>query len=232
MAQALAPSRRTRVLRVLTLAAVLLAAVAVAPAPASAHGNIVDAPSRNFGCWQRWGSKFQDPTMQSTDPMCFQAWQSIAITMWNWMSLYENNLGGQFESKVPNGTLCSMNHAQSGLGNSLDAVGNWTAKNVSRSFTLTLHDQASHGADFVRVYVTKAGYNPITTPLGWGDLELVTTVGNTPASKWTPSTTPTSGVDLKINATAGHSGRAVVFTIWQASHMDQAYFFCSDVVIA
>jgi chitin-binding protein len=39
-------------------------------------------------------------------------------------------------------------------------------------------------------------------------------------------------VDLKIPGTADHSGRAVVFTIWQASHMDQAYFFCSDVVIS
>ncbi|WP_373308363.1 lytic polysaccharide monooxygenase [Microbispora siamensis] len=24
-------------------------------------------------------------------------------------------------------------------------------------------------------------------------------------------------------------GRAVVYTIWQASHMDQTFFFCSDV---
>jgi predicted carbohydrate-binding protein with CBM5 and CBM33 domain len=27
----------------------------------------------------------------------------------------------------------------------------------------------------------------------------------------------------------GRAGRHVVFTIWQASHMDQAFFFCSDV---
>jgi chitin-binding protein len=27
----------------------------------------------------------------------------------------------------------------------------------------------------------------------------------------------------------GRSGRAVIYTIWQASHMDQTYFLCSDV---
>jgi chitin-binding protein len=221
--------------RALALAAAALTAVAVSaavPGRAMAHGNIIDAPSRNFGCWQRWGTHFQDPAMQTEDPMCWQAWQANPNTMWNWMSLYRNGMAGNFQAAVPDGTLCSMNHAEGNLGNSLDAIGNWTAKSIARSFTLTLHDQASHGADFVRVYVTKASYDPVTQPLGWGDLDLVTTVGNTPASQWTPSTTPTAGVDLKINATAGHSGRAVVFTIWQASHMDQAYFFCSDVTIA
>jgi len=224
-----------RIARALALAAAALTAVAVSaavPGRALAHGNIIDAPSRNFGCWQRWGTHFQDPAMQTEDPMCWQAWQANPNTMWNWMSLYRNGMAGNFEAAVPDGTLCSLNHAEGGLGNSLDAVGNWTAKNIERSFTLTLHDQASHGADFVRVYVTKAGYDPVTQPLGWGDLDLVTTVGNTPAAQWTPSSTPTSGVQLKINATASHSGRAIVFTIWQASHLDQAYFFCSDVVIA
>ncbi len=30
-------------------------------------------------------------------------------------------------------------------------------------------------------------------------------------------------------STSGLSGRHVVYTIWQASHMDQTYFLCSDV---
>ena len=231
----LATTRRTWLRRVFASAMATVAVVAVsgtAPTRALAHGNIIDAPSRNFGCWQRWANDFQNPTMATTDPMCWQAWQANPNTMWNWMSLNQNGMAGNFEALVPDGTLCSMNHAAGGLGDSLDAVGNWQAKDIARSFTLTLHDQASHGADFVRVYVTKQGYDPTTQPLGWGDLDLVTTVGNTPAAQWEPVTTPTAGVDLKIDATASHSGRAVVFTIWQASHMDQAYFFCSDVNIA
>jgi chitin-binding protein len=227
-------TRRPWLLRVLALATAALAAVAVSaivPTPAQAHGNIIDAPSRNFGCWQRWASRFWDPVMATQDPMCWQAWQANPNTMWNWMSLYRNGMGGNFQAAVPDGTLCSINHAEGGLGNSLDAVGNWHATTINRNFTVTLHDQASHGADYVRVYVTKQGYNPVTQPLGWGHLELVATVGRTPASQWQPATSPTSGVQLKINATATHTGRAVVFTIWQASHMDQTYFFCSDVNI-
>ncbi|WP_230393542.1 lytic polysaccharide monooxygenase [Plantactinospora alkalitolerans] len=231
----LATARRTWLVRVLALAAASLAVVAVSatvPTPASAHGNIIDMPSRNFGCWQRWGNNFQNPAMATQDPMCYQAWQANPNTMWSWMSLYRNGMGGNFQGAVPNGKLCSINGAEGGLGNSLDAVGNWQAKSVGRNFTLTLHDQASHGADFVRVYVSKSGFNPTTQALGWGDLDLVTTVGRTPAAQWQRATSPTGGVQLKINATANHSGRAVVFTIWQASHMDQAYFFCSDVNIS
>lgn len=227
--------RRAWPLRVLALVTATLAVVALSatvPTRAQAHGNIVDITSRNFGCWQRWQNNFWDGTMASQDPMCWQAWQANPNTMWNWMSLYRNGMAGNFQAAVPDGKLCSINGAEGGLGNSLDAVGNWKATNIGRSFTVTLHDQASHGADYVRVYVTKAGFNPTTQPMGWGDLDLVTSVGNTPVSRWTRVSSPTGGVQLKINGTASHSGRAVIFTIWKASHMDQTYFFCSDVNIS
>ncbi len=199
---AMATTRRSRVLRTLAFAAAALSAVVVSaavPGRASAHGNIIDAPSRNFGCWQRWASNFQDPAMQTADPMCWQAWQANANTSAP-MTLYHDGTSS-----------CIRRHA------------------------------CSHGADFVRVGTGHQGELPDPVrrqPLGWAtttrsrDLDLVTTVGNTPAAQWTPSSTPTNGVQLKINATASHSGRAIVFTIWQASHLDQAYFFCSDVVIA
>ncbi|MBE3011845.1 hypothetical protein IL992_21970 [Microbispora sp. NEAU-D428] len=31
---------------------------------ASAHGSVVDPASRNYGCWLRWGSDFQNPATQ------------------------------------------------------------------------------------------------------------------------------------------------------------------------
>ena len=89
-----------------------------------------------------------------------------------------------------------------------------------------------HERDVELERVTRAGYDPTTQSLRWADLELVNEIGNTPASQWTPTTTPGNGVQLSWNVTAGHSGRAIVHTIWQASHMDQAYFFCSDVTIS
>ncbi|MEU0220336.1 hypothetical protein ABZ281_37080, partial [Streptomyces sp. NPDC006265] len=39
---------------------------------AVAHGSVVDPASRNYGCWLRWGSDFQNPEMARLDPMCWQ----------------------------------------------------------------------------------------------------------------------------------------------------------------
>ena len=35
-------------------------------------------------------------------------------------------------------------------------------------------------------------------------------------------------IDLPVSV-SGRTGRAMVYTIWQASHLDQSYYFCSDV---
>lgn len=69
------------------------------------------------------------------------------------------------------------------------------------------------------MYVTRQGYDPTTQPLKWSDLQLITTTG-----KYAPSNN--YSIDV---STSGYTGRHVVYTIWQASHMDQTYFLCSDV---
>jgi lytic cellulose monooxygenase (C4-dehydrogenating) len=110
----------------------------------------------------------------------------------------------------------------------MDTVGDWKATSIGNSFTVSLFDGARHGADYIRVYVTRAGYNPVTTALKWSDLELVTTVPNTPAAQWTRQLP--NGVQIDIPARVpGRSGRALIYTIRQASHLDQSYYFCSDV---
>jgi lytic cellulose monooxygenase (C4-dehydrogenating) len=82
-----------------------------------------------------------------------------------------------------------------------------------------LYDQASHGADYFKVYVSKNGYDPTTKALGWGDLDFITQTG-----KYAPAN------DITFNvSTSGYTGRHVIFTIWQASHQDQTYMWCSDV---
>jgi predicted carbohydrate-binding protein with CBM5 and CBM33 domain len=219
--------RRLAIPAILALAAALLT---VTPGPASAHGTTIDPSSRNYGCWARWGNQFQNPAMQTEDPMCWQAWQTDTNAMWNWNGLYRENVQGNHQAAVPNGQLCSAGQTQAGRYRAMDAIGNWKASTISRSFTVKLLDQASHGADYVRVYVTKQGFNPLTQALGWANLELVAQVGNTPAAQWTRVTTPQPGVQLNIPATAnGRTGRHIVYTIWQASHMDQSYYFCADV---
>ncbi|RSM88647.1 cellulose-binding protein [Kibdelosporangium aridum] len=206
-----------RVLTVLATVGILFASVVAGVA--SAHGSATDPPSRNYGCWDRWGSDFQNPTMAQRDPMCWQAWQADPNAMWNWNGLYRENLKGNHQGNIPNGQLCSGGRAEGGRYNSLDTVGAWQMANKSNRFTLTITDQARHGADYLLVYVTRQGFNPATQPLGWNNLELVAQTGRYAAA---------GQYQVSVNA-SGRSGRHIVYTIWQASHLDQSYYFCSDV---
>ena len=219
---------RTRVLVSAVAGAVLAALVVLVPSgAASAHGNVVGPASRNYGCFERWGSKFQDPTMATQDPMCHQAWQANPNAMWNWNGLFREGVAGNHQGAIPDGQLCSGGRTESGRYSALDAVGNWTATNVGNSFNVRLFDGARHGADYIQVYVTRPGFNPTTQALKWSDLERVTQIGNTPAAQWTQRA---DGVQIDVPVSvSGRSGRAVVYTIWQASHADQSYYFCSDV---
>ncbi|MGW6008276.1 lytic polysaccharide monooxygenase auxiliary activity family 9 protein [Streptomyces sp. NPDC055210] len=210
------PSRATFTLSL--LAAVLLCLIPWS-APAHAHGSVVDPASRNYGCWLRWGSDFQNPAMAQEDPMCWQAWQDNPNAMWNWNGLYRNGSAGDFEAVVPDGQLCSAGHTESGRYNSLDAVGAWKTTDLGANFTVKLYDQANHGADYILVYVTRQGFDPATQPLTWDDMQLVVRTG-----KYAPG----QNYAIDVN-TSGLSGRHVVYTIWQASHMDQTFFMCSDV---
>jgi chitin-binding protein len=200
------------------LAAVLLGMLPWA-GTASAHGSVVDPASRNYGCWLRWGSDFQNPVMQREDPMCWQAWQTDTNAMWNWNGLYRENVGGNHRAFIPDGQLCSAGLTGDGRYRAMDTPGQWKKTNVGRDFTVHLHDQARHGADYLQIYVTRQGFNPATQRLGWGDLELIKTTGRY---------APTS--DIKVGVSApGRSGHHVVYTIWKASHADQVYYICSDV---
>lgn len=189
---------------------------------ASAHGSVVDPASRNYGCWLRWGDDFQNPAMAQEDPMCWQAWQADPNAMWNWNGLYRNGSGGNFPAAVPDGQLCSGGRAEGGRYDSLDAVGPWKTTDITDDFKVKLHDQASHGADYFKVYVSRQGVDPAAKALGWGDLQLVAETG---------SYAPSQNYEIPVS-TSGFSGRHVVYTIWQASHMDQTYFLCSDVNFA
>jgi len=219
----------SRFRRLLAVAVAGVVVAALMPAlPAAAHGNVTGPASRNYGCWERWGSKFQDPTMQTLDPMCWQAWQDNPNAMWNWNGLYREGLAGNHQAGIPDGQLCSGGLAEGGRYRSMDAVGNWTAASVANSFNVRLFDGARHGADYIWVYVSKPGYNPTTTPLKWSDLDRVSEIGNTPAAQWPEQRTDGVAINVPVSL-SGRSGRAVVYTIWKASHADQSYYFCSDV---
>jgi len=203
----------------MVLGVVFLILVGALSGPAQAHGSVTDPPSRNYGCWERWGSDFQNPTMATQDPMCWQAWQADPQAMWNWTGLYREGVAGNHEGVIPDGQLCSGGRTQAPRYNAMDTVGAWKTTDKPRQFTLTLTDQAQHGADYLRVYLTKQGFDSTTQPLRWSDLELVTTTG-----KIAP------GPQYQAQVDAGtRTGRHVMYTIWQASHLDQSYYICSDI---
>ncbi|MEV4491367.1 lytic polysaccharide monooxygenase [Micromonospora coxensis] len=213
-------ARRLGLAAAAVLAVAFTMVVVTQPGPASAHGSVTNPPTRNYGCWERWGSDHLNPTMAQTDPMCWQAWQANPNTMWNWNGLFRENVGGNHQAVIPDGQLCSGGRTQGGLYASLDAVGAWTAKPMPNNFKLTLTDGAKHGADYLLIYITKQGFDPTTQPLTWGSLELVLRTGSY----------PTTGLyEAQVNA-GNRTGRHVVYTIWQASHLDQPYYLCSDVI--
>ena len=202
--------------RALVVALALIAGVLAVPGAAQAHGTIVSPATRAYKCWQTWGSHHTDPAMQQQDPMCWQAFQANADTMWNWMSALRDGLGGQFQARTPDGQLCSNALSRN---DSLNRPGAWKTTNISRNFTVQLYDQASHGADYFKVYVSKQGFNPTTQTLGWGNLDYITQTG-----RYAPS----QNISFNVS-TSGYTGHHILFVIWQASHLDQAYMWCSDV---
>src|SRR6185312_16513214 len=119
---------------IIALAAALL--TMFTPTPASSHGTTIDPSSRNYGCWSRWGNQFQNPAMQTQDPMCWQAWQTDTNAMWNWNFLAREGVQGNHQGAIPNGQLCSAGRTGDGRYRAMDNIGNWQAKNVSRNFTI------------------------------------------------------------------------------------------------
>ncbi|MFJ6671486.1 lytic polysaccharide monooxygenase [Actinosynnema sp. NPDC091369] len=186
---------------------------------ASAHGAVSDPPARHYGCYQRWASNWQSPDMATQDPMCYQAWQKDPNAMWNWNGLFREGVKGNHQAAIPDGQLCSAGMTQGGRYAAFDVPGRWKTVSRPASFTLNLLDQSSHGADYIRVYATKQGFDPTTQRLRWSDLELVGQTGKIP-----------TGTTTKVSVNApGRTGHHVLYTVWQASHLDQSYYFCSDV---
>src|SRR5689334_7210125 len=78
-----------------------LVVLIVPGSPAEAHGNVLSPASRNYGCFERWGDKFQAPEMATEDPMCYQAWQADPQAMWNWNGLYREGVAGNHQAAIP-----------------------------------------------------------------------------------------------------------------------------------
>jgi lytic cellulose monooxygenase (C4-dehydrogenating) len=220
------PRRRVVAFAALTLIA--LAGFLVDARPADAHGSAIDPPSRHYGCARRWDTDWQNPAMAVQDPMCWQAWQANPAAMWTWNGLIQDNVNNDHQARVPDAHLCGGGDPTYAA---LDNPGPWRAQEVGNTFTWTMHDQARHGGAYIRLYVTRQGFDPLTQRLTWGDLELVRDTGPFPDTGWPTTNDPLlNGVSYSFQISApGRTGRHIVYAVWRAGHADQNYYMCSDV---
>ncbi|WP_435204019.1 lytic polysaccharide monooxygenase auxiliary activity family 9 protein [Micromonospora sp. bgisy143] len=209
-----------RSLQALVLLFAMVAGALPSVGAAQAHGTVINPATRAYQCWKTWGNQHTNPAMQQQDPMCYRAFQANPDTMWNWMSQLRDGLGGQFQARTPDGQLCSNALARN---DSLNQPGAWKSTPVSRNLTVQMYDQASHGADFFQVYVSKQGFNPATQKLGWGNLDLIATTGRY---------APAQNISFNVTIPSTRSGNHILFVLWKASHMDQTYMWCSDITVS
>lgn len=225
---------RRRVPVTLGAAGIALAGTFVLAPAADAHGSVIDPATRNYGCWERWGEDHLNPEMATLDPMCWQVWQDDPNAMWNWNGLYIDGVAGDHEGAIPDGQLCSGGMTENGRYAKLDTPGEWVAAEIDdpANFSVKLHDAALHGADYIRVFVSDDGYDPTTEALAWDDLELVEETGRfLPGEGERESGNQLGGVSVTVPVSAPEAtGRRVIYTIWKASHSDQTYYLCSDVI--
>jgi predicted carbohydrate-binding protein with CBM5 and CBM33 domain len=218
-----------RPLAVAAMALISLTVLLIDARPAKAHGSAIDPPSRHYGCATRWVD-WLNQAMKVQDPMCWQAYQANPAAMWTWNGLIQDNVNNDHQARVPDGQLCGGGDDTYAA---LDNPGLWRAQSVNNTFDWTFHDQARHGAAYIRIYVTKQGFDPVTQRLRWSDLELVKDTGAFPDTGWPtrPNDPLLNGVDygpFQLSA-PGRTGRHIVYAVWRAGHADQNYYMCSDV---
>ncbi|NWD50495.1 lytic polysaccharide monooxygenase [Pseudomonas gingeri] len=167
-----------------------------------------------------------------------------AATQWHEVTL---NIGGRYndadggeaavKALVPDGKLCSVNRPGMNVLNL--AMPQWTKTEVkpdsSGKVTMRLIATAPHVPSFVRIYLSKPGYDSATRPLKWDDLELIHSEELTASRKdWGDKPPVISGASgffqFNVQIPASRSGTAVLFTRWQRRDpVGEGFYGCSDI---
>lgn len=154
------------------------------------------------------------------------------------------NAGFSYSSTVPDGTLASAG-INDGVQSSLNFSGlnnasaKWQQTVVAAGAGVPLHFLATapHNPSHFLVYCTRAGVNPDTKVLAWGDLELLGSwaLGNT-TNPVTNSTRPNPiggtilSYDWTVPIPADRSGHVALLVIWQRDDpAGEAFFSVQDL---
>ncbi|WP_332612677.1 lytic polysaccharide monooxygenase [Achromobacter sp. ESBL13] len=191
--------------------------MAMAPTTASAHGSMIDPPSREYGC-----HKFDTPWNNPKFSGCAKSSDLIG----NWQS---NLIGGAFNNHkelIADGLLCAG--GKEGWKD-LDGDHEWpttvVTPDANGNAQFKYLQTAPHITTYFKTYISKDSYDP-KRGLRWDDLELIGDSGFLPRPEALNSVTP---LDVKIPA--HFTGKRVIYSVWQRDPSDakEGFYSCSNV---
>ncbi|MFJ8311856.1 MULTISPECIES: lytic polysaccharide monooxygenase [unclassified Streptomyces] len=197
------------------LGAASLTFLALAPAPASAHGSLFNPVSRVAACYAEGP---EHPVSQVCKDLVAD---SGTQPLYDWNEVNIANANGQSQQLIPDGKLCSANRDKY---RALDwARTDWPATNVSAgAFDFKFRVTAAHSGTMT-LYITKEGFDP-TQPLKWSDLDPA------PVATYRTSRTATDGYYDFSGTLPARTGRHIIYKVWQRDDSPEAFYGCSDVV--
>lgn len=223
-----------------------LAATLLIPALGWAHG-MVDIPVARQGYCNKIGGVWNPPP---SDAGCAEVADlypnagEAAYPLSHWHQFVHNIKNYQdypqaVQSQVTDGHLCSANDPNL-RGYDL-ATANWhktVVTPVNGQMDVRIQGTQPHVPSTIRIYLSKAGYNPATTPLKWSDLtqvheETVTDYKRDWATPPYVGEPPSIGnFQFKVPVPEGQTGNAVLFVYWQRLDAgNEAFFNCSDITL-
>ena len=152
---------------------------------------------------------------------------------------YDYNDQKTVEMLIPDEKLCSANDPlKEGLN---EVSSDWYKTPVTPKngyIQVRIVDTAPHVSSLVKIYLSKAGFNPATTKLKWSDLDLVhqetVTLARTDWGASAPA--PVGGLQgfflFNVAIPSARTGDALLFTRFQRIDPDgEGFYNCSDITI-
>ncbi|WP_425394048.1 lytic polysaccharide monooxygenase auxiliary activity family 9 protein [Actinokineospora inagensis] len=186
--------------------------------PASAHGSMSNPASRIYRCFTE-GPESPKSAACKAAVKAGEAWP-----LYDWDEVNLLNANGRSRQIIPDGKLCSAGRDKY-KGLDLPRA-DWPATTLPAGgpYTFQYKETAAHPGTF-ELYVTKQGWDP-TKPLKWSDLE------DKPFYSQLNPPIVGGAYQLKVTLPAGHTGRNLIYGIWQRHLPDsgEAFYSCSDVI--
>ncbi len=176
------------------------------------HGTVTFPPSRVWIC-------FQEGPEDPDSPACIDAIAMYGTqALYDWNEVARMDANGAHREIIADGNLASAGRPDKYGG--LDQIRNdWVATPVTPGpLTVTWTHTAPHQTLYFDVYITKADWTP-DQPLTWDSLELLVRTQPRDASS-------EDNIDVTL---PNRTGKHVIYSVWQRSLSEEAFYSTSDV---